>query len=66
MHGSNIDGFLLELTNVIENRPSAKKVLISIAMLNTLADPFIYGFGMIQTRKILIRIMKRICPERND
>jgi len=52
--------FLLELTNLIENRPNAKKVLISMAMLNTIADPFIYGLGMIQTRKMLIRIMKRI------
>ena len=58
--------FLLELTNLIENRPNAKKVLISMAMLNNIADPFIYGLGMIQTRKMLFRIMKRIFPERND
>ena len=50
--------FLLELTNVNDNRPGIKKVLIMNGMLNTLADPFIYGIGMIQTRKILFRILK--------
>ena len=50
--------FLLELTDVIDNRPGIKKVLIMNAMLNTLADPFIYGIGMIQTRRILFRILK--------
>ena len=58
--------FLLELTKVIDNRPDIKKVLICNAMLNTLADPFIYGFGMIKTRQILFRILKSVLPERNN
>ena len=52
--------FFLELTGLIDNRPDIKKILISIAILNTLADPFIYGFGMMQTRQILLRIVRSI------
>ena len=55
--------FFLELTDLIDNRPDIKKILVSIAMLNTLADPFIYGFGMIQTRQTLLRIARSILPE---
>ena len=54
--------FFLELTGIIENSPNVKKVLISVVMLNTLADPLIYGLGMTQTRQILIRIVKNILP----
>ena len=56
--------FFLELTGLIENHPDVKKVLISLMMLNTLADPFIYGFGITQTRQILINIMKSVLPAR--
>ena len=55
--------FLLELTGLIDNRPDIKKMLVSIAILNTLADPFIYGFGMMQTRQIFFRIARSIFPE---
>ena len=58
--------FLLELTDVNDNRPGIKKVLIMNAMLNTLADPFIYGIGMIQTRRILFRILKGFFSEGNN
>ena len=54
--------FFLELTGVIDNNPSTKVVFICFLMFNTLADPIIYGFGMAQTRHILIRMVKRIFP----
>ena len=57
--------FFLELTGLIDNRPDIKKILVSIAMLNSLADPIIYGFGMIQTRQILLRTARSILPERS-
>ena len=56
--------FFLELTGIIDNHPGVKKILICIVMLNTIADPFIYGFGMIQTRLILFRFMKSVLPEK--
>ena len=56
--------FFLELTGLIDNHPGVKKVLISLMMLNTLADPFIYGFGIIQTRQILISIVNSVLPAR--
>ena len=57
--------FFLELTGLVPNRPSTKKILLSFMLLNNLADPFIYGFGITQTRQLLIRITKNILPARN-
>ena len=54
--------YLIELVGVTGNTPSVKAALISLAMANTLADPFIYGFGMLQTRQLLIRKIKNILP----
>ena len=47
--------FFLELIGATDNNPSLKKILVSFAMVNTLTDPIIYGFGMVQIRRILIR-----------
>ena len=52
--------YFLELVGLIKNRPYDKTILVCIAMVNNLADPFIYGFGMTQTRQILIRMLKEI------
>ena len=54
--------FFLELIGATDNNPSLKKILVSFAMVNTLTDPIIYGFGMVQTRRILIRKVKTIFP----
>ena len=58
--------YFLELTGLINNRPYEKTIIISIVMVNNFADPFIYGFGMTQTRQILIRMVKNICPLRHQ
>ena len=52
--------FFLELIGATDNNPSLKNILISFALVNTLTDPIIYGFGMVQTRRILIRTVKKI------
>ena len=57
--------FVLELIGLIDNHPDIKKILVSIAMLNTIADPFIYGLGMVQTRQVLVRIVKSAFPIRS-
>ena len=50
----------LELLNHGNHISSAKAAALSLALVNTLADPFIYGFGLTQTRQILKRYMKSI------
>ena len=57
--------FSLELIGLVDNRPDIKKILVSIAMVNTLADPFIYGLGMIQMRQVLVSIVKSAFPIRS-
>ena len=57
--------FFLELAGLVPNRPSIKQILLSFMLLNNLADPFIYGFGINQTRQLLIRITRNILPARN-
>ena len=52
--------FMLEVVGLTDNNPSAKATLVSLAIVNTLADPFIYGFGMAQTRQVLVRLLRRI------
>ena len=54
--------YFLELTGLINNHPYEKTLIINIVMVNNLADPFIYGFGVAQTRHIFIRMVKSICP----
>lgn len=42
------------------NLLNVRSVLIWIAMSNTIADPFVYGFGMRDTRKELLKELNRI------
>ena len=37
-----------------------RKICISLGMANTLADPFIYGFGIADTRRMIFRDLKRM------
>ena len=52
----------LELTGLINTRLYDKRIVFGLAILNNLADPLIYGFGMTQTRQTLARMLKNICP----
>ena len=55
--------YILRLAGVIHTHSaSTKGILGGLALINTIADPFIYGFGMTQTRQILIRMVKKVLP----
>ena len=54
--------FFFERLSITHSIPSVKTPLVSLALINTLSDPFIYGFGLTQTRQILIRIIRNILP----
>ena len=54
--------YFFQLVGLTDKNPSVQSALIGLAMVNTLADPFIYGFGMAQTRKALIKVMKSCLP----
>ncbi len=36
-----------------------RPILIGLTMLNTLADPFIYGLGMVDTRRLIFNSLKK-------
>ena len=51
--------YSLRLVGLKDDNPSVQSALVSLAMANTLVDPFIYGFGMGQTRKAIIKVIRR-------
>ena len=54
--------FFLELVGFAENKTTVKPALLSLAVVNTLVDPFIYGLGLTQTRQIIMRNLRSILP----
>ena len=52
--------YFLELTGLIKHLPNEKNIIICIAMVNNFIDPLIYGFGMAETRQVLIKTMKNV------
>ena len=54
--------YFFQIVGLIDDNPTVQSALIGLAMVNTLADPFIYGLGMVQTRKAIIKVMRRFLP----
>ena len=52
--------FLYELVNDTTASPSDRSICVSLAITTSLANPFIYGIGTADTRKMLVRNLKRI------
>ena len=52
--------FLYELINNLSIDSSFKTTCIAMAMANTLVDPFIYGIGVADTRRLIMKNLKNL------
>ena len=51
---------LYELVNNVSLKSTFKTTCIALAMANTLVDPFIYGFGVAVTRRLIMKNLKNL------
>ena len=52
--------YLYELLNSVTVSLSLKKNCIALVMVNAFIDPYIYGFGVADTRKLIIKNVRKI------
>ena len=52
--------FLCELVDGRSRSASLKAAFLALCMVNTLADPFIYGVGTVDTRRLIVKDLKNI------